>query len=315
MQDSYIPAVHGAGGGCIDALVIPEPTAVFEVRAPDGASIFVRRHGDPGGPRMVLSHGNGFSADAYYPFWSRFTDRFDVFVHDLRNHGWNPVGSQRFHSVPTFVDDSERIVREIDRRFGRKPRIGVFHSLSTMIALRQSAMGGGRFSALVLFDPPVCPPGGFPEDMQGVGSRLAAISRRRRDRFGTPDGLAEQLSASAVFARVPPEAVDLLARTTLRRSDRGTGYELCCPREYEAQINEFFFVWPMTVDFESVTCPVKAIGADPTVPNTYMPGMDLTEIVRLDYDFVPGTSHLLQIEQPETCAALAVEFLAARGVV
>ena len=194
MQDSYIPAVHGAGGGCIDALVIPEPTAVFEVRAPDGASIFVRRHGDPGGPRMVLSHGNGFSADAYYPFWSRFTDRFDVFVHDLRNHGWNPVGSQRFHSVPTFVDDSERIVREIDRRFGRKPRIGVFHSLSTMIALRQSAMGGGGFSALVLFDPPVCPPGGFPEDMQGVGSRLAAISRRRRDRFGTPDGLAEQLS-------------------------------------------------------------------------------------------------------------------------
>ena len=293
---------------------IPEPSAVFEVRVPDGASIFVRRHGDPGGPRLVLSHGNGFSADAYYPFWSRFTDRFDVFVHDLRNHGWNPVGDLRAHNLPTFAEDSERVVREIDRRFGNKPRIGLFHSLSTMMALRQAATGGGGFSALVLFDPPVCPPGGFPEDMEGIGRRLRTIARRRRDRFETPQVLAKHFSDSAVFERVPPEATDLLARTTLRRSVCGTGYELCCPREYEAQINEYFFVWSMTVDFASVTCPVKAIGADPTVPNSYMPSMNIGEIVLLDYDFVPETSHLLQIEQPEKCAALALEFLGAHGL-
>ena len=291
--------------------VIPEPSAVFEVHAPDGALIYIRRHGNSAGPRMVLSHGNGLSADAYYPFWSRFVDRFDLFVHDVRNHGWNPVGSRLAHNVPTFADDSERVVRAIDRRFGKKPRIGVFHSLSTLVALRQVAMGGGGYCTLVLFDPPICPPGGLPQDMEGIGRKLRTIACWRDDRFETPEAFAHSLALSAVYERLSAEAIDLLARTTLRRSVGGTGYELCCPREFEAQINEYFFVWSMTVDFNSVSCPVKAIGSDPTLRNSYMPGMNLGELMLLDYDFVPETTHLLQIEQPEQCAALALEFLGA----
>ena len=294
--------------------VIPEPIAVFEVGAPDGASIIVRRHGNPHGARILLNHGNGFSADAFFPFWSRLTDRFDIFVHDVRNHGWNPVGDRSHHNVPTFAEDSERVIREIDRRFGRKPRIGVFHSLSGLVALRLAATGGGGFAALILFDPPIAPPGGLPEDMEGIGARLSGIARKRRDRFESPEALARLFSRSPVFERVPWEATELLARTTLRRSACATGYELCCPREYEAQINEFVFIWSMTVDFARIACPLKVIGADPTVPNSYMPSMDLAEIVRLDYDFVPETSHLLQIEQPETCVALALDFLSASGL-
>ena len=74
---------------------LPEPLAVLEVRALDGAPIFARRHGNPDGPRIVLNHGNGFSADTCFPFWSHFIDRFDIFTHDLRNHGWNPVGNRK----------------------------------------------------------------------------------------------------------------------------------------------------------------------------------------------------------------------------
>ena len=263
---------------------------------------------------MVLSHGNGLSIDAYFPFWSRFADRFDLFVHDVRNHGWNPVGVRRAHNLPTFVEDSELILRDIDRRFGRKPRIGVFHSLSTVIALRQAAMGGGGYSALVLFDPPICPPGGLPEDMWGIGRRLAIVARKRPDRFKSVDDFARQLSRSALFERVPREAIQLLARTTLRRSDCGTDYVLRCPREYEAQVNEFFFVWTMTVDWDGAACPQKAIGGDPTLRNSYMPSTRFKDVAPLDYDFVPETSHLLQIEQPEKCAALTLEFLGAQGL-
>ncbi len=293
---------------------IPEPAAVFEVSAPDGASIFVRRHGNSDGPRLVLCHGNGFAVDAYFPFWSRFADRFDIFVYDLRCHGWNPVGSQRIHNLATFAEDGERVVREIDLRFGGKPRIGVFHSLSTVVALRQMAAGGGGYSALILYDPPVCPPGGLPGDMVEVGRKLRTIANKRRDKFETPEAYAEQMSRSAVFERVPPEALDLLARTTLRPSSTGTGYELCCPREYEAQVNHFFFMWAMTVDFGTASCPVKAIGADPTVPNSYMPTVKFDEIMLLDYDFVPETSHLLQIEEPEICADRALQFLDEQGL-
>ena len=194
---------------------VPEPIAVFQVHAADGTSIAVRRHGNPDGPRLILSHGNGFSIDSYYPFWSRFTDRFDLFVYDLRSHGWNPVGNRRVHNVPTFVGDSECVLRDIDRHFGKKPKIGLFHSLSSLTALHQATAGAG-FSALVLFDPPICPPGGFPPDMENVGRALGEIASRRRDRFETPEDYAEYLSRKVVFDRVCPSVVDLFARTTFR---------------------------------------------------------------------------------------------------
>ena len=309
-------ATFGGGSGMSEAsgCTIPEPHAVFEVHASDGAVIFVRRHGNPDGPRIVFSHGNGFSADACFPFWSHFIDRFDVFVHDVRNHGWNPVGERRAHNVPTFAEDGDRVVQDIDRRFGKKPRAGVFHSLSAIVALRQAATGGGGFAALVLFDPPVCPPGGFPTDMLGVGERLGRIARMRRVRYENPEAYAEHLSRNRAFRHLPRDTLQSFARTTLRPAAAGTGYELCCPREYEAQINEFFFVWSILVDFEGVTCPMKAIGADPTVPGTYMPSMDMGELGLVDYDFVPETSHLLLLEQPARCAEVAIEFLSRHGL-
>ena len=93
------------------------------------------------------------------------------------------------------------------------------------------------------------------------------------------------------------------------------GYELCCPREYEAQVFEYFFIWSMTVDFERVACPIKVIGSDPTVRNSFMPSMDLGELAFVHYDFLPETSHLLQFERPEECAERTLEFLGAHMLV
>ena len=61
----------------------------------DGASITLRRHGNPTGPRIMFSHGNGLATDLYYPMWRLLMDRFDLVLWDLRNHGWNPVGRTR----------------------------------------------------------------------------------------------------------------------------------------------------------------------------------------------------------------------------
>ena len=293
---------------------IPEPVAVCEVRTADGTTVVVRRHGNPQGPRFVLSHGNGFSIDAYYPFWSQFIERFDLFVYDLRNHGWNPVGNRQSHNVPSLISDGECVAREIDGRFGVKPTVGLFHSLSTLTALHRAAESGG-FSALVLFDPPICPSGGFPQDMETVAHRLGRRSRRRRVRFESPEEYAELLSRRSAFSRVHRRTLDLFARTTLRRAADGTGYELRCPREYEAQIYEYIFCWSMTVELESVPCPVKAIGADPTATATYVPSLDLSELHLLDYDFVPETTHLLLLEAPGACADLALDFLESGGFV
>ncbi len=48
---------------------IPPPSTTFEVPLEDGARIRMRRHGNPDGVRLLVTHGNGFAADAYYPYW------------------------------------------------------------------------------------------------------------------------------------------------------------------------------------------------------------------------------------------------------
>ena len=293
---------------------VPTPAFVFDVSAGDGYALTVRRHGNPNGPRLILTHGNGFAIDAYHPFWTRFTDRFDCFVHDMRNHGWNPVDHDSLrHNVPFFVDDGKRIVRAIERRFGRKKTIGVFHSLSTIVALHQASTGDD-FDALVLFDPPLIPPGGFPEALQGIGGHMGAIARKRKNRFESIDTFVASLRGNPVFGRMSTEALGIFARATLRHLSDGDGYELRCPPAYEAQIAEHIFSWTMTVDLHRVRCPIKAIGSDPTVANSFMPSTDLDVLIGLDYDFVPETSHFLQLEEPGSCGALTVEFIDEHGL-
>ena len=119
----------------------------------DDTVIVLRRHGNPAGPRLVLSHGNGLAIDLYYPFWSLLADDFDLIVYDLRNHGWNPVGRPESHNVARFVSDHDRVLKAIDHHYGNKPKIGVFHSVSALTSLLSLNLGS-EFAARVLFDPP-----------------------------------------------------------------------------------------------------------------------------------------------------------------
>ena len=292
---------------------VPEPLETAEVRAADGATIVLRRHGLADGPRLVLSHCNGFAADAYYPFWSLLTDRFDVVLFDLRNHGWNPVGDGERHGIGAFVDDHGPIAEAIDRHFGARRKIGVFHSVSAQSALIHATRSReSAYSALVLFDPVVCPPGCRPEDLRKVETMLRHLGEaalRRRERFASREEFVDRVLRAPAFQLLCPGAPELVARTTLRRASDGDGYELRCPREYEARISLEGPRWAEAVDLSRVSCPAKIIGSDPTVPFSFLPTVNLGEILALDYDFVPETTHLLQLERPAECVAAMLPFV------
>ncbi len=290
---------------------VPAPRDAVEVRAHDGASIFLRRHGNPDGPRLVVSHGNGLAADAYYPFWSLLTDRFDVVLYDFRNHGWNPLGDPGAHLVESFIRDNACVATAIDRCFGRRPRVGVFHSTSALTAILPGAERNG-YSGLVLFDPPIFHSGRDRRDVllgERLARRLARTARTRRERFRTWEELAQTYRDGRAFTRLCPGAAELLARATSRRSAGGDGYELCCPRNCEAEIFAQTFRWSRRVDLDRLQCPVKVIGGDPAVPFSFLPSVDLDEIVALDYDFVPDTTHFLQLEDPAACAFETARFI------
>lgn len=288
---------------------IPEPLSVYEIRMEDGTVVILRRHGNPEGPRLVLSHGNGLAADLYYPFWSLLVEDFDLFIYDLRNHGWNPVGPQRGHNLPSFVDDHDRILEVIDEEYGEKPKTGVFHSISALTTLL-SPTGGSGFAARVLFDPPVCKPDDYPEEFDVATRRIAEMTQRRTERFKTIEECVDFLRWIPVYRRAVPGVRELVARTTLRESANGEGYELRCPRDYEAQIVNHARAFAVWVDLEAMRCPTKVIGADPILPYSYLPTFDLSHISTMDYDFLPDATHLLQLEQPEECVAVVREFMA-----
>ncbi len=287
---------------------VPEPRSVREVRMEDGTVISLRRHGNPTGPRLVLSHGNGLAIDLYFPFWSLLLDEFDLVVFDLRNHGWNALTATRNHNIITFTQDQGIILEAIDRHFGAKPKVGVFHSVSALATLLSTSARDG-FAGLVLFDPPICSRGRSYVEFEEAAQRMAAFARRRASRFPTRRHLVELLPYSPTFQRVVPGVFDLLSVTTLREAEDGEGFELCCPPHYEAQIIEYAGNFAVLVDFEQVHCPVKVLGADPTLPYSYLPTFDLRHVVRVDYDWLPGATHFLQLEQPSECVSSMREFL------
>ena len=287
---------------------VPEPLSTHDVRVDDETVITLRQHGNPSGPRLVLSHGNGLATDLYYPFWSLLVDDFDLIIYDLRNHGRNPVSGLENHSLPTLAQDNDTILEAVDLHYGAKPRIGVFHSVAALATLL-SPKKGGDFAARVLFDPPVCKPGRSFKVYEDIAKRMAKTIRQSTSQFKTTQELVDILPYIPAWQHVVPGVFDLYARTTLRERANGEGYEPRCPPEYQAQLIEYASAFAVLVDFQSLLCPTKVIGADPTLPYSYLPTLDLSDMSTVDYDFLPDTTHLLLLEKPQECVRSMLEFI------
>ncbi len=93
------------------------------------------------------------------------------------------------------------------------------------------------------------------------------------------------------------------------------GYELRCPPVYEAQIINFARVIAVWFNLDKLGCPTKVIGADPTLPYSFLPTFDLGDFASLNYDSLPDATHFLQLKMPEQCAAMVREFLETHGCV
>ncbi len=297
----------------VTAWTIPAPQSVHEVEVEGDATICMRRYGNPDGTRLLLSHGIGLAIDLYYPFWSLLTDDFDVVVYDLRSHGWNEAGPLSDHTVPTYVSDHDRILDAVDHHYGTKPQVGVFHSVSSLAPLLSPTEGAG-YSALILFDPPLRRAVETRNEFDEALKRIAGAAERRTSRFKTLEAYADLLAFLPAYRHTVPGVHDLMARTTLRQSADGSGYELRFPREHEAQITAHARIFAVLVDLDALQCPTKIIGADPTRPYAYIPTLDFGEMLTVDYDFLPEATHFLQLEQPAECVAKMREFLELAGL-
>jgi pimeloyl-ACP methyl ester carboxylesterase len=291
----------------------PEPLAVIEVPGAGGAIFRVRRHGNPRGPRLILSHGNGFAIDGYIAFWGRFLGDFEIVVFDARNHGWNPLADPPSHDYAHMARDLDRVREAVEAEFGRKPTAGLFHSMSAQAAMIAALELGWRFDALVLFDPPNNPAPGHPvrDAMVKYLNLLVAWSSGRRDCFAGPEELARDYAATRAGRNWAAGSHRAMADAVLQRADGG--WELRCPRALESSMYAqgiTLDLWPQASSFPG---PVKLIAGDPERERPDATALSNRALAReggYDYLAVPGTGHLLQFEEPGACCEAVRGFLA-----
>ncbi|HWB51040.1 MAG TPA: alpha/beta hydrolase [Stellaceae bacterium] len=297
--------------------VLSQPLAVIDVAGADGATLRVRRHGNLLGPRLIVSHGNGFATDGYAAFRSGFLRDFEVIAFDARNHGWNEPADPPGHDYAHMARDLDDVRAAAEAEFGRKPTAGLFHSMSAQAAMLAARRFGWRFDALVLFDPPNNPPEGHPvrPAMVRYLDRLIAWAAARRERFDDPGELAADYAATRAGRRWADGSHRAMAEAVLRRA--GDGWRLRCPGALEASMYAqglTLGLWPEAGDFLG---PLKLIGGDPAREHpdpTALSNQALAWEGGFDYLAMPGTGHLLQLEQPAACADAARAFLAEAGI-
>jgi pimeloyl-ACP methyl ester carboxylesterase len=248
-------------------LQLPAPHLIFDVPLEDGARIRVRRYGNPDGPRLFLSHGNGYAINGYLPYWRQFLDRFDLVIFDFRNHGENVPLTPANHTYAQLTRDLERVYQDVTTKLGARKTAGIFHSMSGRTAMKHALEIGFRFDALVLFDPPNVPPPSHPvySAMKTFEVRLTEFAKSRRPHFASIDELAADFAKSRVGQAWVPGVHELMARSVLRKNPDGDGFVLVCDPANEAAIYAEAMsmnLWPRASDFGG---PVKLIGADPGI--------------------------------------------------
>jgi len=176
---------------------------------------------------------------------------------------------------------------------------------------------GWRFNALVLFDPPNNPAEGHPAHAPMVGylNKLVVWAGARRDRFDDPGELARDYAATRAGRNWVAGSHRQVAEAVLRPSSEGA-WELRCPRALEASMYEqgiTLGLWPKASDFAG---PIKLIAADPERERpdpTALSNQALAREGGFDYLAIPGSGHLVQLEQPAACADAVREFLISVG--
>ena len=300
-------------------LELPKARDEFVMAMDDGVPIGARVHGNPEGTRLFFSHGNGFAADGYLPFWGPLLDRFEVVVFDFRNHGRNGPSPAEAHDYAHFIPDLASIREQVAARLGAMTSVGVFHSMSARAAMKEAVDTGFHWDALILFDPANVPPRGHAlyDMMDAFEHKLVALAGRRRERFDSPEDLAREYAESRFHRQWVEGAHELMARAVLRRDEDTGDWVLACGRELEAAIYTEAMeldLWPAYGDYGG---PVKLISADPEMEGASLSAVANRALAAESdyvYEAIPGTGHMLLIEKAEACIGAMTSFLAESGI-
>lgn len=300
---------------------LSEPTApslCFTAHQGDSAVFNIRVHGRSGGPRLLLSHGNGFAIDGYWPFWRHLCERYEVVVFDFRNHGQSQTGSPVGHDWPTFTHDFDQVLKACTERLGRRPTAGIFHSMSSVTSVLHWTETAFPWAALVLFEPPILPPDSHPLHNEAFTSELAirdwALTRQAETT--SPQAFASDMKKKRAFSGWEDDTYLLMAKSILTPTPDAGKWQLRCAPELEAKVyneNRHSHLWHK---IRTMPFPVLIYSGDPersSGPVTAKVSVALARENAKSLHIQPGGLHFPMLQDDRGAAEVVKHFLQQSG--
>lgn len=278
----------------------------------DGASILLRRTGDPEGPRLLVGHGTGFAIDGFARMWRPLEASCDLVLIDLRGHGRSGPVAPESVDGPRLTRDMAEIVDGVTAAFGARPAFGLFHSISALMALRLESASPGSFAGLVLIEPPATPPEGDPRFDAFESGRLALATRsaRRQEHFADIGELTTKFTGRGPFRFFEDGAAGELAASMLVAD--GHGWRLACPPAVEAAYFGRNLDDGLRERLGAVACPVLMLVGREDLAHDGTPACIAVDLARLggfDLLEMANATHMLPLERPGAIAEQTLAFL------
>ena len=254
---------------------------------------------------MIFLHAAGLIPHIWMPIASEFTGRFRIimpFFCDYRDSEADPNG----RGIPwtAVAGDLKELCLALDIE---RPIITA-HSMGAGVSILASAINGLNPRAMLLFEPIFFSTEFYIEGGGEPVEHLASGSVRRRNRFESQGDFEEYLNSKAYFRRWDSESLRLYSENALN-SDGNGGLKLKCRPDVEASLLlgcSCVDPWPLAAGIE---CPVHIVEGG---ESEFMQYMDLrgaaSRFPRGSYSLLNGAGHMVPLEKPAECRAIAKDF-------
>ncbi len=267
----------------------------------EGGSLSVLHIPNPGAPRLLFAHANGFNASSYRQFLSRLAEGFEIVAPDTRGHGLSqvPVDPKALRDWHGFARDLAHVAASMDER----PTFFAAHSMGSVSGILAAAHHGLKVQAMALIEPIFMPfwfyvvphiPGGAWLYQYNPMSNGA---RGRRADWPSRTAILESYREKRLFKHFAPGALEDYLETGVIDMDDGS-CRLACDPHWEAAIFASHGHNPWTA-LRQLACPVSVI-------RSVRPGSTVYPVWRIRRHGISvdetQAGHLAPMEQPDEMA-------------
>jgi len=246
------------------------------------------------GPPLVILHGLLGSLDNWIPVAQKLASHFQVFLLDLRNHGYSP------HSGEFGYDEMSEDVREFlsQQRIETAHVLG--HSMGGKVAMRFAQMHPSRVNKLVVVD---IAPREYAPRYSGLMDAMLAVdlfSFQRRDEVDV-----------ALSSKIPDKALRQFLLKNLGRDESGRLFWRPNLKSIRASYATVRGRFPSDLPCD---CPALFVRGE---ESDYIQTDDLALIHRLfpsaRIEMIPSAGHWVHAHAPDRVVEVVSQFLLAES--